>query len=104
MVSELALQANPFPGLRPFHEEENHLFFGRESQVDAMVDTLGDTHFLVVLGASGGGKSSLVTCGLQPALIRGFMADAGTSWRIASSWTARVVGTPSTTETVVSRI
>ncbi len=31
---------NPFPGLRPFLEEEEHLFFGREHQVDAMVDRL----------------------------------------------------------------
>jgi hypothetical protein len=31
---------NPFPGLRPFREEEEHLFFGRELQVDAMVDKL----------------------------------------------------------------
>ena len=31
---------NPFPGLRPFREEEDYLFFGRESQVDAMVDKL----------------------------------------------------------------
>jgi hypothetical protein len=28
---------NPFPGLRPFREDEEHLFFGRESQVDSMV-------------------------------------------------------------------
>mgnify|MGYP002810395656 CR=1 FL=1 len=35
---------NPFPGLRPFHEDEAHLFFGRESQVDAMVDKLAATH------------------------------------------------------------
>jgi hypothetical protein len=74
---------NPFPGLRPFRENEEHLFFGRESQVDAMVDKLGRTHFLAVVGTSGSGKSSLVNCGLRPALFRGLMAAAGTSWRIA---------------------
>jgi energy-coupling factor transporter ATP-binding protein EcfA2 len=74
---------NPFPGLRPFLEEEEHLFFGRESQVDAMVDTLAGSHFLVVVGTSGSGKSSLANCGLRPALHRGMMARAGTSWRIA---------------------
>jgi len=31
---------NPFPGLRPFREDEDHLFFGRENQVDAMVNKL----------------------------------------------------------------
>jgi len=74
---------NPFPGLRPFLEEEEHHFFGRETQVDAMVDKLAATHFLAVVGMSGSGKSSLVNCGLRPALHRGMMAGAGTSWRMA---------------------
>src|SRR4051812_26174797 len=74
---------NPFPGLRPFREGEEHLFFGRESQVDVMVDKLARSRFLAVVGTSGGGKSSLVNCGLRPALHRGVMAKAGTSWRMA---------------------
>ncbi len=78
-----AAAGNPFPGLRPFREEEEHLFFGREHQVDAMIDKLAETHFLAVVGTSGSGKSSLVNCGLRPALHRGLMAKAGTMWRIA---------------------
>ena len=76
-------QGNPFPGLRPFREDEAHLFFGRENQVDAMVDKLAATHFLAVVGSSGSGKSSLVNCGLRPALRQGLMARAGTAWRMA---------------------
>src|SRR5215510_14799157 len=74
---------NPFPGLRPFREDEEHLFFGRESQVDTMVDKLARTRFLAVVGTSGSGKSSLVNCGLRPALHRGLLACAGTAWRMA---------------------
>ena len=77
------VRTNPFPGLRPFREDEEYLFFGRENQVDAMVDKLADTHFLAVVGTSGSGKSSLVNCGLRPALRRGLMARAGTAWRMA---------------------
>jgi WD40 repeat protein len=73
---------NPFPGLRPFRENEEHLFFGRESQVDAIVDKLALARFLAIVGTSGSGKSSLVNCGLHPALRRGLMTGAGTSWRI----------------------
>src|SRR5262249_22795565 len=76
-------QTNPFPGLRPFREDEEHLFFGRENQVDTMVDKLAGTHFLAVIGTSGSGKSSLVNCGLRPALRQGLMARAGTAWRMA---------------------
>src|SRR5712671_3574140 len=74
---------NPYPGLRPFREQEEVLFFGREKQIDAMVDKLAETHFLAVVGTSGSGKSSLVNCGLRPALHRGLMASAGTTWRMA---------------------
>lgn len=74
---------NPFPGLRAFRENEEHLFFGREKQVDGMVDKLAETHFLAVVGTSGSGKSSLVNCGLRPALYRGWMPKAGTVWRMA---------------------
>ncbi len=74
---------NPFPGLRPFRPDEEHLFFGRENQVDRMVDKLAVRHFLAVVGTSGSGKSSLVNCGLRPALHRGYMAHAGSAWRMA---------------------
>jgi uncharacterized RDD family membrane protein YckC/energy-coupling factor transporter ATP-binding protein EcfA2 len=76
------LTRNPFPGLRPFWEDEDHLFFGRENQVDRMVDKLAAERFLAVVGTSGAGKSSLVNCGLRPALRRGLMTGAGTVWRM----------------------
>jgi ABC-type lipoprotein export system ATPase subunit len=73
---------NPFPGLRPFREDEEHLFFGRENQVDAMVNKLADTRFLAVVGTSGSGKSSLVNCGLRPAPGRHRVAHrAVPSWQ-----------------------
>jgi hypothetical protein len=74
---------NPFPGLRPFRSDEEHLFFGRENQVDHMIEKLAAHRFLAVVGTSGSGKSSLVNSGLRPALHRGNMASAGASWRMA---------------------
>ena len=74
---------NPFPGLRPFSVDEEHLFFGRETRIDAMVKKLSDTRFLAVVGPSDSGKSSLVSCGLLPALRRGLMGRAATAWRMA---------------------
>ncbi|MGH7844518.1 MAG: hypothetical protein ACREQW_05015, partial [Candidatus Binatia bacterium] len=82
-MNTTTVRNNPFPGLRPFREDEEQLFFGRESQVDAMVDKLAATRFLAVVGVSGSGKSSLVNCGLRPALHLGLMAKAGTVWRVA---------------------
>jgi WD40 repeat protein len=73
---------NPFPGLRPFREDEDYLFFGRENQIDSMINILAKRRFLAVVGTSGSGKSSLVNCGLEPALHQGLMANACGSWRI----------------------
>jgi hypothetical protein len=73
---------NPFPGLRPFEPEEDHLFFGREAETDELLRRLRTTRFLQVVGASGSGKSSLVRSGLIPALHSGFMAQASSSWRV----------------------
>lgn len=78
-----AVVRNPYPGLRPFRTDEEHLFFGRELQVDRMIDKLAVHRFLAVVGTSGSGKSSLVNCGLRPALHRGHMASAGAAWRMA---------------------
>jgi len=81
--TENAKNDNPFPGLRPFREDEEHLFFGRERQIDRMIDKLRPSRFLAIVGTSGCGKSSLVNCGLRPALHRGLMSQAGTAWRVA---------------------
>jgi tetratricopeptide (TPR) repeat protein len=73
---------NPFPGLRPFEAEEDHLFFGREKEIDELLRRLRSCHFLSVIGSSGSGKSSLVRSGLIPALYSGYMVKAGSSWRV----------------------
>ena len=78
-----AIITNPFPGLRPFREDESYLFFGREKQIDELLNTLQSTRLLAIVGASGSGKSSLVKCGLIPSLHSGFIAEAGSEWEIA---------------------
>ena len=80
---EAMFPSNPFPGLRPFEAEEDHLFFGREKEIDDLLRRLRVHRFLSVIGTSGCGKSSLVRSGLIPSLHSGLMVKAGSSWRIA---------------------
>ncbi len=82
-MSEHLTLSNPFPGLRPFEADEEHLFFGRDGQSDELLRRLRRSRFLAVLGTSGSGKSSLVRAGLLPALYGGIMTQAGSSWRVA---------------------
>lgn len=84
MIEEERLLLNPFPGLRPFRLEENEVFFGRDGQSDEVLTKLRTARFVAVVGASGSGKSSLVSAGLLPALFSGHMPSAGSSWRVAT--------------------
>src|SRR5215831_5343092 len=73
---------NPYPGLRPFKEEESRLFFGRDGQSDELVRKLARRRFLAVVGTSGSGKSSLVAAGFIPALRNGYLGPAGPDWHV----------------------
>lgn len=57
---------NPYPGLRSFVEKEADLFFGREREIAAVLELLEQQQLVVVHGASGCGKSSVVRAGVVP--------------------------------------
>ncbi|CAI7977292.1 WD_REPEATS_REGION domain-containing protein [Frankia sp. Hr75.2] len=67
--------ACPYPGLRGFDESSEQWFFGRERMVADLVARVSSEASrvgpLVLVGASGSGKSSLLRAGLLPALARG---------------------------------
>jgi len=74
----------PYPGLRPFLRDDSTVFFGREEQVDQLLQKLQDRRFVAVVGTSGCGKSSLIQAGLIAGLEAGFLGQGRISWRIAS--------------------
>ncbi len=66
----------PYRGLLPLEAEDAGIFFGRESEVIDALDRLRGLNMtppprlLVILGASGAGKSSFLRAGLWPRLKR----------------------------------
>lgn len=57
----------PFKGLRSFEYEDSARFFGRKNDVQRLYDDLNKSDgLLIVTGASGTGKSSLIKAGLVP--------------------------------------
>ena len=54
----------PYPGIRPFEEHEWPIFFGRQAIIEELLERLSKPRFVAVIGASGGGKSSLIKAGL----------------------------------------
>ena len=66
----------PYPGLLAFEEDDAPVFFGRENEIREGLDILarqrrfGGARFVLLLGASGSGKSSLLRAGILPRLRR----------------------------------
>ncbi len=66
----------PFPGLEPFGSEDAAVFFGRDQEIDRLLELLQPTlqrgagRFVAIVGPSGSGKSSLLRAGLLPRLRR----------------------------------
>jgi hypothetical protein len=66
----------PYRGLQPFEPEDAAVFFGRNADIVRGIDMLRGLatrkppRLLVILGASGAGKSSFLRAGLWPRLLR----------------------------------
>jgi energy-coupling factor transporter ATP-binding protein EcfA2 len=73
----------PYPGLRPFTEEESIYFKGRELHIDQIIAQLEEKKFVMLTGASGDGKSSLVYAGVIPNARAGFFKAKYNNWIIA---------------------
>jgi tetratricopeptide (TPR) repeat protein len=90
------LKGSPFRGLAAFEASHSSVFFGRESAIARAIAKLRQAPFLLIIGASGSGKSSLLRAGLLPrATAPGVIPDV-------DQWRTVVIdagGDPSTTFT-----
>ncbi|MBD1917544.1 MULTISPECIES: TIR domain-containing protein [Cyanophyceae] len=59
-------EPEPYQGLRAFTAQTREFFFGREAEVQELIDKLAGANFVPVIGNSGSGKSSVVRAGLMP--------------------------------------
>ncbi|MGI9235811.1 MAG: tetratricopeptide repeat protein [Woeseiaceae bacterium] len=81
-------KGSPFRGLEAFHFEHAPVFFGRTRAVSDILQALRDQDadgrsFVLVLGMSGGGKSSCVRAGVLPMLTRPGVIEGVDEWRRA---------------------
>jgi MoxR-like ATPase len=53
----------PYRGLQPFREEDAPFFCGREAFTTTLLKRIATENLIIVVGASGSGKSSVVRAG-----------------------------------------
>jgi len=81
-------EGSPFRGLNVFEFEHSPVFFGRTKAVSEIIDGLrqqaaSEKSFVLILGMSGGGKSSLVRAGVLPMLTQPGVIEGVGLWRRA---------------------
>lgn len=81
-------KGSPFRGLEAFEFEHAPVFFGRTKAVSDILQALRNQDaegrsFVLVLGMSGGGKSSVVRAGVLPMLTRPGVIEGVNVWRRA---------------------
>jgi WD40 repeat protein len=81
-------KGSPFRGLAAFEAEHAAVFFGRERMIDEARRRLESaaergTPFLLIVGASGVGKSSLARAGVVPRLTTPGIEPSVDLWRVA---------------------
>jgi hypothetical protein len=81
-------RGSPFRGLAPFEAEHAPVFFGRDRAIDEARRRFAEAAargapFLLIVGASGSGKSSLARAGVIPRLTTPGVVAAVDLWRVA---------------------
>jgi serine/threonine protein kinase/formylglycine-generating enzyme required for sulfatase activity len=66
---------NPYRGLAPFEPEHRALFFGRDSDIRAVLERLRREPLVLIAGDSGAGKSSLCRAGILPRVTQGALDE-----------------------------
>ena len=80
----------PFVGLRSMREEEADRFFGRDAEVEELVEKFRKLRLVAIVADSGTGKSSLAEAGFAPNFRGGALADPSRSepddrvWHVVS--------------------
>jgi hypothetical protein len=57
--------SSPFKFLDAYTKQDQHLFFGRDDEIEELYQRVFKSNLMLVYGASGTGKTSLIQCGLS---------------------------------------
>jgi tetratricopeptide (TPR) repeat protein len=89
VVWPVAIRGSPFRGLEAFDAEHAPVFFGRSRDIAKAVNALQETAergtpYLLVIGPSGTGKSSIMRAGLAPRIVAPGVVSQVDVWRVVT--------------------
>jgi WD40 repeat protein len=73
---------NPFRGLKPYLQEDGHVFFGRDGDLTLVLDRLMSRRATLLFASSGAGKTSFLNARLMPELAPEFFCAYHGDWAV----------------------
>ncbi|MGD1951922.1 MAG: caspase domain-containing protein [Leptolyngbyaceae cyanobacterium] len=70
-IKQYSFNFCPYRGPQPFEAKHADYYFGRESLIQKVLQTLQNSNLCALIGASGSGKTSLLQAGIIPRLSEG---------------------------------
>jgi WD40 repeat protein len=108
MIGTNGVQNNPYVGPRPFREEEHHLFWGRNDEIDIVAGMVMARRVSLLFASSGAGKTSLLRAGViykltyQETVGRGRWASTYQKMRVLPILTVASVVPPVVKNTIAN--
>ncbi|NEQ54137.1 MAG: NACHT domain-containing protein, partial [Leptolyngbya sp. SIO3F4] len=81
-LKQYSLNFCPYRGIQPFEEKHADYYFGRETLIQNILQTLQQSNLCALVGASGSGKTSLLRAGIMPHLTLGKEIPGSETWLI----------------------
>ncbi|WP_071515332.1 ATP-binding protein [Geitlerinema sp. PCC 9228] len=69
------IKHSPYQGLKRFNTKDRDRFFGRDKLIQQLLNSINRNRLILVTGASGSGKSSVIRAGVIPELRKSLASE-----------------------------
>jgi ABC-type uncharacterized transport system fused permease/ATPase subunit len=69
------IRRSPYQGLKRFNPQDRDRFFGRDNLIQQLLNSINRNRLILITGASGSGKSSVIRAGVIPELRKSLASE-----------------------------